>query len=127
MTAPTTERPVDAPAVEPEPLTPWPADDARPSEATSAAPDVPIAGAEDEGPADVPLRPLVAAALSTIAAATVAGGIFGSWYARGLGLFAAVFGVFWAWLTLRSRQKETTYQALLVPVALVIGIVLVLP
>lgn len=84
-------------------------------------------GAEDEPRVEIALRPLLAAALSTIAAATVTGGIFGSWFARGLGLFAALFGVFWAWMTLRSREKETIYQLLLIPAALLIGIILLLP
>ena len=128
MTAPTTERPVDVTAPEPEVVSPWPADQVG-AQGGTPSPASPQGGAvlEDEGPSEVALRPLLAAALSTIAAATVTGGIFGSWFARGLGLFAAVFGVFWAWLTLRSRQRETTYQALLVPAALAIGILLVLP
>src|SRR3712207_4350799 len=115
MTA-TTDRPVDVADLESEVVSPWPADHARPvDDATPAGASQGDPGTDEEGRADVPLRPLLAAALSTIAAATVTGGIFGSWFARGLGLFAAVFGVFWAWLTLRSRQKETTYQVLLVP------------
>ena len=123
MAAPTTDRPRELEDRLEEPFrgpttVPEPSGDAPGS--TPATP-------EPEAPVEVPLRTLVAAGLSTIAAATVTGGIFGSWFARGLGLFAAVFGVFWAWLTLRSRQKETTYQALLVPVSLLIGVILVLP
>lgn len=87
----------------------------------------PVGHAPASTAAPVPLRPLVAAGLSTIAAATVAGGIFGSWFARGLGLFAALFGIGWVWLTLRARERESLYQALLVPVAFIIGIILVVP
>ena len=84
-------------------------------------------GKSAERDAPIAYRPLLAAALSSIAAATVTGGIFGSWFARVLGLFAVLFGVFWAWLTLRSRERETIFQALLVPAAFVIGIILVVP
>ena len=122
MAAPTTERPIDLRDPDLEEPFRGPADPGD-TRAPEAAPE----DQEDAPVADVPVRILVAAALSTVAAGTVTGGIFGSWFARGLGLFAACFGVFWAWLTLRSRQKETTYQVLLVPVSLVIGIILVLP
>ncbi len=85
--------------------------------------------AELEEPArpPIPFRPLLAAALSTVAAGLVSGGIFGMWSARLLGAFAAVFGVLWAWLTLRSRERETTYQFLLVPASLAIGGILLIP
>ena len=72
-------------------------------------------------------RTLLAAGLATVAAGLVTGGIFGSWSARLLGAFAACFGVFWAWLTLRSRGRESTYQALLLPASFVVGLILLIP
>lgn len=82
-------------------------------------------GATEERP-EVPLRPLLAAALATSAAALVAGGIFGTWSARLLALFAVGIGIGWAWLTLRSPQRETTYQVLLLPVGFFVGTVAML-
>jgi hypothetical protein len=82
---------------------------------------------EDDGPVVIAYRPMLAAGLSSAAAAMVTGGIFGSWFARLLGLFAVAFGVFWTWLTLRSRERETTYQVLLLPAALLVGIILLIP
>ena len=74
----------------------------------------------------VPLRPLLAAALATSGAALVTGGIFGSWSARLLALVAVGIGIGWAWLTLRSPERETTYQVLLLPVAFFVGVVVML-
>ena len=131
MTAPTTERPSTRPA-DTEREQPGPGFE--PFDLLEVEDDAeqPRPGqSEDEGDEvvaqEIALRPMLAAGLSTIAAAAVTGGIFGSWFARGLGVFATVFGVFWAWLTLRSREKETTYQLLLVPAALLIGIILLVP
>jgi hypothetical protein len=126
MAAPTTDRPgVTDPDLD-APVEAWRTDAASGDSGPSQQPS-PSTTPEDDGPVIIPLRPLLAAALSTIAAATVSGGIFGSWFARGLGLFAALFGVGWAWLTLRSRERESTYQLLLVPAALLIGLILVIP
>ena len=72
-------------------------------------------------------RPLAAAALASSAAALVTGGIFGSWAARLLALFAAVFGVGWAFLALRARERAATYQALLPVAALGVSLVLLIP
>ena len=44
------------------------------------------------------LRPLISVALGSTAAASMAGGIFGSWGARGFGEFGVLLGVGWAWL-----------------------------
>jgi hypothetical protein len=82
-------------------------------------------GSDPERP-PVPLRPLLAAALATSAAALVTGGIFGTWSARLLALFAVGLGVGWAWLTLRSPARETTYQVLLLPVGLFVGVLAML-
>lgn len=86
-------------------------------------PDAPPPDLIDEGPRHVELRPLLVAGLSSLALALTAGGIFGSWAARLLASGAAGFGVFWAWIALRSPRRRTAYQALLPAVALGLGIV----
>ena len=82
------------------------ADDAKRLGATDAPP--PPSQGDDEHV--VPslathLRPAVAAALSTSAAGLVIGGIFGSWFARGFGVFAAALGGGWALYAARSRRS----------------------
>src|SRR5688572_20184634 len=72
-------------------------------------------------------RPLLAAALASSAAGLVTGGIFGTWTARLLGLFAAWFGVGWALLALRARERSSTYQLLLIPAALGVSLLLMVP
>ena len=62
---------------------------------------------------DVPVRPLLVAACSSIGAALTVGGIFGSWGARLLAVVAALLGIGWAWLVARSANRRTFYQALL--------------
>jgi hypothetical protein len=52
------------------------------------------------------IRPVLAAALATSAAALVSGGIFGSWSARVSGLIGGVGGAFWVLLALRSRRTN---------------------
>src|SRR3546814_7020940 len=49
---------------------------------------------------------VLAAALSTSAAGLVVGGIFGSWLARGFGVFAAVLGAGWALYSARSHRPK---------------------
>ena len=82
---------------------------------------------QEEGPVQVPLRPILAAALATAAAGMVTGGIFGSWFARFTGLLAALFGAGWAFLALRSRTKSNAYIYALVPAALTVGMFLLIP
>src|SRR4051812_44115648 len=76
----------------------------------------PAVGADDLGdpsaapPTDgereaVPVRPIVATALSTTAAALVVGGIFNSWPARLFGLAVGVGGSLLAAWVLRSRRR----------------------
>jgi transglutaminase-like putative cysteine protease len=72
-------------------------------------------------------RPLLAAFLAAAAAALVTGGIFGTWSARLLALAAAGFGVGWAFLALRSPERRTTYQLLLLPAGLAVSLVLLVP
>lgn len=72
------------------------------------------------------LRPLLVAALATSGAALMTGGIFGSWTARLLGVFAACAGVGWSFLTLRSRNR-LAFQVALVPVAFVLGAIALVP
>ena len=50
------------------------------------------------------IRPVLAAALATSAAALVGGGIFGSWGARAVGVLGAFGGAGYALATLRSRR-----------------------
>ncbi len=72
------------------------------------------------------VRPLLAAALSSSTAGLLVGGIFGSWAARLIGLFAALFGTGWALLVLRSR-RAIVVQNLLIPTLLLLGIVSLIP
>jgi hypothetical protein len=69
-------------------------------------------GAVEPEVVDVPLRPLIVAACSSIAAALTVGGIFGSWGARLLAIAAALLGVGWAWLAARSVRRRTLMQGL---------------
>ena len=79
-----------------------------PDATTSTGPDAgarPGLGPPDEEPRAAGLaRPVIAAALATAGAGFVAGGIFGSWPARLLGVGAAVFGAASVLLALRSRH-----------------------
>jgi hypothetical protein len=127
MAAPTIARPSDGPELEREldGIAPAPSLDPRPDDA-GKAPDHDV-----EPPIDLSAvgRPLLAAGLASAAAALVTGGIFGSWAARLLALFAAAFGVGWAYLTLRARARDraSTYQLLLAPAALAVSLVLMVP
>ena len=128
MTAPT----VDRPTPEPEDLAPGEV------EADAAAVGPEAEGGEPEGgegegaaapeePEGPILRPLLVAALSSTAAALMTGGIFGSWSARLMGTAAALLGVFWAWLVLRSRARRLLIQSLLMPTAIVLGALAAIP
>ena len=64
------------------------------------------------------LRTALAAGLSTAAVGLVVGGIFSSWFARGLGLTAAAIGAAWALLSARS-PRATAMQAAM-PLVLVV-------
>ena len=77
----------------------------------------------DDELVDVPIRPLLVAALATTGAALMVGGIFGSWAARALGVLAGVGGVGWVWLTLRSPRRRPLLQALLPVAILGLGII----
>lgn len=63
------------------------------------------------------LRPATASALVAVAAGFEAGGIFGSWSARGLAALAAVGGAAFAVFAQRTRRPDTLL--LLFPVGLV--------
>lgn len=82
---------------------------------------------EPEGDEREPLdrRTLVAAALASAGAGLVAGGIFGSTGARLLGALAAVGGVAWNAVVVRSR-RQSAMQLLFAPLALAAGAVTVL-
>ena len=125
MAAPTTDRPVDD---ELETDDRFPAEDrvdARP--ANGARADTASEGTTPEGPPLVAYRALLASTLVAVAAGLVTGGIFGSWAARLLGLFAALGGAAWAVLALRNPKRESAYQLALVPAALVVAMVLMIP
>lgn len=79
-------------------------------------------GGDDE-PVDSPasmVRAALAAGLATSAAGLVIGGIFASWLARGLGVFAAALGAGWALYAARSPRTEAA-QALFPFVLLVVS------
>ena len=97
------------------------------SAASPAAPGAGLDSDEEDTSAPIAYRPLIAAALACSSAGLVTGGIFGVWSARLLGMFAAIFGVFWAWLALRSPKRAALLQGLLVPAALVLGIIALIP
>jgi hypothetical protein len=77
-------------------------------------------------PVSMLVRPLIAAVLVSSAAGLLAGGIFGSWAARGVGLFAAFFGTGWAFLALRVRRPIIIQWGLL-PAVLVLGVASLVP
>lgn len=109
-----------------------PAEEAGPAAAGEGAPpagsDVDAEADADAAPAPVaPFRPLLVGALSSTAAAMTAGGIFGSWPARLLATAAALFGVGWCFLTLRSARRRVVLQLLLVPVMLALAAIVLLP
>lgn len=129
MAAPTIIRPDDPRDVAPgeDRAATAPADPNQLPDRPAPAPDAP----EGDTDARVDLatvgRPLLAAALASTAAALVTGGIFGTWSARLLAAFAACFGVGWAYLALRARDRASTYQLALGPAALVVSLVLMVP
>jgi len=91
--------------------------------ATTAPPEPPAGDRDDEEPKlplATQLRPALAAALSTSAAGLVVGGIFGSWLARGFGVFAAALGAGWALYAARSRRANVP-QALFPVVLLAVS------
>lgn len=97
------------------------ADDARrlPTDGTNGGGDDSGPGLDDvEVPLAVQARPALAGALSATAAAVVIGGIFGSWGARGIGVFAAFLGAGWALATVRSHRPVVMH--LLFPLVLVV-------
>jgi hypothetical protein len=94
---------------------------------TVAPPATPIPETDAPSPAATEprratLRPLLVAALSTTAAALMTGGIFGSWSARLIAVIGGLFGVFFAWLVLRSATRRVLLQLLFPVVLAVIGI-----
>lgn len=66
-------------------------------------------------------RPLLVAVLVAGAAALTTGGIFGSWFARLLGVVAAAIGVGWASLAVRRPDRRNLVQAGAFPLTLVIA------
>lgn len=125
MAAPTIARPTDD--LSPEER----ADESPPEESTDAA----LGSGQESGAGDasaepaqaIAWRPLFAATLVAAGAGLVTGGIFGSWAARLLGLVAAVGGAGWAVLALRNPKRETAYQLALVPAALAVAMLLMVP
>lgn len=77
------------------------------SDPEAAAPTAPPPEDHDyDRPLDVPVRPLLVAAASTVAAALMTGGMFDSLLARPLCVVAGLGGVGWAWLALRSPRRR---------------------
>ncbi len=90
------------------------------------------AGGDEDKPADEDrvdlrdaLRPALAAGLASAGAALVAGGIFGSWAARVLGVVAVALGVAWALLALRAPQRSNSFVLSLLPVCAAVSVVFV--
>jgi hypothetical protein len=71
------------------------------------------------------LRSALAAGLSTAAVGLVVGGIYASWFARGLGLLAAAIGAGWALLSARS-SRAAAMQAAMPLVLLVVAAALLI-
>ena len=74
----------------------------------------------------VSMRPVIAAALSSSAAALVVGGIFGSWAARLVGLAMALGGAGLAAWVLRSKRPALA-QVVVLPAFVVVAALSVLP
>jgi hypothetical protein len=100
-------------------------DDVASAPAPAALEAAPAPDGEDIALAEV-LRPLLVAALATVGAASMTGGIFGSWTARAIAAAAALFGVGWSFLAFRSRARMLL-QIAVVPVAFVLGTVALVP
>ena len=101
------------------------ADDAKRMVPSAPGPDT---GSDEERvlpPLATQLRPALAAALSTAAAGLVVGGIFGSWLARGIGVFAAALGTAWALLAARAARPAAMQAAFPVVVLVVSALALV--
>lgn len=71
------------------------------------------------------IRPVLAAAFSTMAAGLLTAGIFDSWSARAVAVVGSLGGPAWAAFALRS-PKRSAAQAMLLPVLLVASIVVLL-
>ncbi|MDQ1397165.1 MAG: hypothetical protein QOG64_2424 [Acidimicrobiaceae bacterium] len=92
------------------------------AEGLGAADGSPEGGAVEPEVVDVPLRPLIVAACSSLAAALTVGGIFGSWGARAVAMAAALVGIGWSWLAARSVSRRSLYQALLPAVIVILAV-----
>lgn len=79
---------------------------------------------DDRPPVKAIIRPLLAAALTTLGAGLLTAGIFGSWWARLLAVLASALGPGWTALSLRSKRSALTQLALL-PVLLVLSLLVV--
>ncbi len=106
-------------------LEPTVVDDADPVLSSSLPPEPERSYSEERAP--VALRPLISVALGLTAAASMTGGIFGSWAARGFAEFGVLLGVGWAWFVLRRPGGRLLKQSLLIPIALAIGGVAAVP
>ena len=71
------------------------------------------------------IRPLLVASFSSAGAALMAGGIFGSWMARLLGVASALLGIGWAWFVVRRPVRRLLKHALLLPLMVVGSIALI--
>src|SRR4051794_6836474 len=111
------------------------ADEASPPDVTTAEPPTDEAatagGAAGGGRVDevwVPpplVRPLIVASFTSISAALMTGGIFGSWPARLLSVVSALLGVSWAWFVVRRPTRRMAKHLALVPIMIAGAIALV--
>ena len=79
---------------------------------------LPMAAADVLPPLASQIRTALAAGVSSAAVGLVVGGIFGSWFARGLGVSAAALGAGWALVSARSERASTMQAA--IPVILLV-------
>jgi hypothetical protein len=116
---------IDRPTAEGDVSTDEPVEVFREDTGGEAPPVPPTTGDPDDGPVDVPIRPLLVAASSTLAASLMTGGMFGSWFARVFCVFAGLGGVGWAWLSLRAGKRRSIF-ANAFPLVLVVASLLTL-
>jgi hypothetical protein len=98
------------------------------AEVPSASPPEPPAAAAAADEAVGPVgRPLAVSALSTAAAAMMAGGIFGSWPARITAVVGTLVGVLWTLYCVRRPKNTLLKQPFIIVVAFALGLLSLVP